>query len=321
MQPCPRLALCIPAFNAESHLPRLLASARNQGVPFDEILVFDDCSTDRTSEVAREYGAKVVRSEANVGCSIGKNRLAELTACEWVHFHDADDDLYPNFVEVAGKWMHQSAAPDVVLFGYEYKDFRNGKLLATVTFDHDQLARDPVAYSISTKIVSICGLYNRASFLRAGGYDLDREVLYNEDAAMHCQLARAGLTFAADPTVTVINYRMGSSMSQSNQAKCAKARYHVLLKAAEQLNGKYSDEIVANLWPLAGVCGTYLDWETADAVVDLAVRLKGRVPPAGNLLFRALCLHDPHKAIRIRERWIRAVKPQLRSGRDRMETA
>ena len=262
----------------------------------------------------------MVRGEQNAGCSTGKNKLAALTNSEWIHFHDADDELSPNFVEAARAWMTRPSPPDVVLFGYEYRDFQTGQLLATVTFNHDQLIRDPVAYSLSTKIVSICGIYNRVSFLRAGGYDLDPEVLYNEDEAMHCRLARAGLTFAADPAVTVINYRMTESMSQSNQVKCAKARYHVLRKAAESLNGRYSAEIAVKLWPLAGVCGTYLDWETADAVVDLAVRLRGRVPPTGNLLFRALCLLDPHTAVRIRERWIRAVKPRLRSNRHRMQT-
>lgn len=313
MPSIPRLALCIPAYNAEAHLPRLLQSAARQTIPFDEILVYDDCSTDSTSEIAKGYGAQVIRGDQNVGCSTGKNRLAERTSCEWVHFHDADDELYPNFVEVARRWMLLSSPPDVVLFGYEYRDALNGKLMATVSFDHEPLSRDPVAYTIGTKIVSICGIYNRTAFLRAGGYDLDPEVLYNEDAAMHCQLARAGLRFAADPTVTVLNYQMHSSMSQSNQAKCAKARYHVLRKAASHVNGKYSSEIAANLWPLAGVCGTYLDWETADAAIDLAVRLRGRFPPDGNLLFRAFCILSPHLAVRVRERWIRAVKPHLRA--------
>ena len=89
------LALCIPAYNAANFLPRLLESARRQAVPFDEIWVYDDCSTDNTSEVAKQFGARVLVGDVNRGCSYAKNRLAEVTESEWIHFHDADDALLP----------------------------------------------------------------------------------------------------------------------------------------------------------------------------------------------------------------------------------
>jgi len=91
------LALCIPAYNAAAYLPRLLTSAVNQAIPFTEILVYDDCSTDSTAAIARSYGANVISGSVNKGCSFGKNALAEKTTCEWIHFHDADDELLPNF--------------------------------------------------------------------------------------------------------------------------------------------------------------------------------------------------------------------------------
>ena len=48
-----RLALLVPARNAQELLPRLYASVDAQTVPFDEVLVYDDASTDRTGDVAR----------------------------------------------------------------------------------------------------------------------------------------------------------------------------------------------------------------------------------------------------------------------------
>src|SRR5690242_6343139 len=101
----PRLALLIPAYNAAQYLPRLLDSAARQTQSFDEIWVYDDCSTDNTAVVAERHGARVVRGDSNRGCSHGKNRLATETKCEWIHFHDADDELLPNFVVRARTWM------------------------------------------------------------------------------------------------------------------------------------------------------------------------------------------------------------------------
>src|SRR5690348_347154 len=88
--PPPTLALCIPAYNAGRYLPRLLRAAHAQeGPPFDEILVYDDCSTDDTAAIAGAYGATVIRGDVNRGCSFGKNQLAQRAVSDWIHFIDA----------------------------------------------------------------------------------------------------------------------------------------------------------------------------------------------------------------------------------------
>lgn len=313
MHPC-SLALCIPAHNEATVLPRLLESAQRQTVPFDEIWVYDDCSTDNTGEIARQFRAKVIRGEVNRGCSYGKNVLAQQTACKWIHFHDADDALYPNFVEQAHQWMWLEQAPDVVLFSYEARDCDTDEQVGLRVFDDLELRRDPVAYTLREQINPFCGLYRRDAFLKAGGYDLDPLVLYNEDVAMHCQLARAGLSFAADPTVTVINYYRPNSMSRANQPKCSRAQFHVMRKAAEALAGGYSEEISQKLWAIAGVSASYLDWQNADDCIALALKLTGKIPQQSSHLFKFLCQLNPYLGIRIRELIIRTLKPSLRKG-------
>ena len=310
------LALLVPAYNAAWCLPRLLASAAAQTVPFDEVVVYDDCSTDDTAEVAARLGARVVSGDVNVGCSAGKNRLAEATEAEWVHFHDADDELLPTFVEEAQTWMAMGeGAPDVVLFGYEERWDDTGELLGVRRFDDEALQADPVAYTIRQQINPFLGLYRRRAFLEAGGYDLDPDVLYNEDVAFHCRMARAGLTFRADPAVVVVNHRVRTSMSQANGAKCARAQYHVMKKAAEESGPAYHDLVASRLWGIAGVAGRYLDWETAEAAARLAARLGGRVPApsAGSPAFRALATVAPGAALRLRERAVRRLRPSLRA--------
>ena len=50
------LSIAIVALNEEANLGRVLESARWA----DEIVVVDSGSTDRTCDIAREYGARVV---------------------------------------------------------------------------------------------------------------------------------------------------------------------------------------------------------------------------------------------------------------------
>ena len=310
----PTIALLIPAYNAAAHLPRLLESAACQAEPFDEILVYDDCSQDDTAEVAERHGAHVVQGDVNRGCTYGKSVLVERTRCEWVHFHDADDLLLSNFTMVAHRWITREQI-DAVIFGCEER-WEETRELISVSIPQDRmLASDPVGYNIRNNINAISGLYRRSAFLAAGGFDLDPAVLYNEDKAYHCKLARAGVRFRADPTVTVVNLRRRSSMWTANQAKCFRAHYHVLCKALAGIGGDQHKEAIANrLWHVAGWAASQLDWPTADKAASLAMQLAGPSAAPSGWVFRSLCHLSPRLAIRIREGLIRAFKPRLRAG-------
>ena len=65
-----RVLIVVPALNEESGLPPLLtelrAVAKQHGLSL-EIVVIDDASTDRTADVAREHGARVVQLCRNLG--------------------------------------------------------------------------------------------------------------------------------------------------------------------------------------------------------------------------------------------------------------
>lgn len=307
----PTLALCIPAYNAADCLPRLLRSAQAQTQPFDEIWVYDDASNDDTSDVASAHGARVVRGEVNHGCSWGKNVLAQWTNCDWIHFHDADDELLPNFVETARAWMEAPIGPDVVLFGYEYRG-AEGEILATYRFDRSALEADAIAYCIEHQINPFCGLYRRAPLLACGGYDTDPAVLYNEDVAFHCRLAIAGLQFSADPTVTVINYHHSHSMSAANQPRCIRAQYQVMAKVAATAPSQYQAAIAQRLWQIAGVATAYLDWDSADACLRLLRSFNLPVHWTDRPWSTPLWSIHPILILRLRERWIRRFKPWLR---------
>jgi glycosyltransferase involved in cell wall biosynthesis len=308
----PTLALLIPAYNAASFLPRLLESARQQTVPFDEIWVYDDSSTDDTAAVAERLGARVVRGQTNQGCTFGKSVLVGQTSCEWIHFHDADDLLLPGFVERARWWMAQSEL-DVVAFGCEERWEDSRELISVTAPDDDSISADPVGYTITHKINAISGLYRREAFLKSGGFDLDPLVLYNEDQACHCQLARAGLRFRGDPTIIAVNLRQPVSMWTANQEKALRAHYHVMKKALSHPTGaRHKEAIAERLWCVAGGAASQLDWETADMAASLAAQIASpsAVPVSGT--FQALCRLSPRFALRTRELLVRALRPRLR---------
>jgi glycosyltransferase involved in cell wall biosynthesis len=307
-----RLALLIPARNASPFLGRLLASAAAQTRAFDEIRVFDDASDDDTAGLARRHGAIVHRSDVRCGPSAGKNQLASETSCDWVHFHDADDALEPEFVSRAKAWIDGDAA-DVVLFATEDKTEGTGQSQAIRTWDDAALAADPISFAIEQTITN-CGIYRRSAFLYAGGFATSLEFQYSEDQAMHLGLALAGLRFRSDSYPGVVIYRRGGSMSSGHPVACARSQVEVLKHAAAQTGRRYPDVIGARAWLLAGVCAGYSDWTYVRECLRLARRVGYRVPSRQHWLVRAVATVAPEAAVVGREALIRAFKPALRRG-------
>jgi len=88
------LSVAIVAFNEEADLGRTLESIRWA----DEIVVVDSGSTDRTREIARGYGARVIE-EPWRGHVRQKNYAIELCSQPWVLSLDADEEVSPGLAE------------------------------------------------------------------------------------------------------------------------------------------------------------------------------------------------------------------------------
>ena len=94
----PDVSFVIAAFNAEASLARAIASAAGQTGVTVEIIVVDDCSNDRTVDVARSFPGDVVRVielERNAGPGAARNAGFEAAEGRWIAVLDSDDTVYP----------------------------------------------------------------------------------------------------------------------------------------------------------------------------------------------------------------------------------
>jgi len=97
----PKLSIIIPTYNEENYLPDLLKSIRTQNWQDYEIIVSDANSTDSTEQIAREFGARVVKGP-KLGPGFGRNHGAEVATGELLLFLDADVRLpAPDFLKHA----------------------------------------------------------------------------------------------------------------------------------------------------------------------------------------------------------------------------
>ena len=98
------LTVVILAKNEAANIEACLDSAAGA----DELLVVDDHSEDRTAELARAKGARVVRRRLDDFAS-QQNYGAEQAAGDWIFVLDADERFTPGLMEAVRK--HMAAGP------------------------------------------------------------------------------------------------------------------------------------------------------------------------------------------------------------------
>lgn len=112
------LSIIIPNYNKENYIGKCLDSMLAQSLLPDEIIVVDDCSTDSSREIIKEYEEKsggLVKGiflEKNGGVSNARNAGLAAASSEYVTFTDSDDfyfseDKLKNEMELIDRYAEQ----------------------------------------------------------------------------------------------------------------------------------------------------------------------------------------------------------------------
>lgn len=92
----PIVSIVVPTLNEEHYLPVLLGSILAQDFTNYEIIVADKQSKDKTREIARKFGCKIVDGGLP---SVARNNGARVARGEWILFLDADVIIPYNFLK------------------------------------------------------------------------------------------------------------------------------------------------------------------------------------------------------------------------------
>jgi glycosyltransferase involved in cell wall biosynthesis len=95
----PTVSVCIPVYNSERHLGETIRSVLAQSLEDFELIIVDDCSTDRSVEVARSFGDPRIRlflNDKNLGAAENWGRACDAAAGTFVKLLCGDDLIYPN---------------------------------------------------------------------------------------------------------------------------------------------------------------------------------------------------------------------------------
>lgn len=106
-EPSPTVSVVVPARNEAEYLSATLRSLRAQTTDRSyELVVVDGNSEDRTPEIAREFGVRLV---SGPGSAIGQGRHLGARAAdgEWLAFVDADTLVVPDYIDAMLEYVRE----------------------------------------------------------------------------------------------------------------------------------------------------------------------------------------------------------------------
>jgi glycosyltransferase involved in cell wall biosynthesis len=168
----PFISIIIPVYNGEKFLHRCLDAVISGSYEHYELIVVDDCSTDRSPDISREKGAMVLKMERQTGPAGARNLGAREARGEVLFFVDADVVVKRDTLERVAKTFMDH--PDVTAVFGSYDDEPAEKNFISQyknlfhRFVHQQ------ARSEAETFWAGCGAIRRDVFLEVNGFNAER---------------------------------------------------------------------------------------------------------------------------------------------------
>ncbi len=115
------VSIVMPSYNCEQYIGASIKSVLIQSYDNWELLVIDDCSSDKTTNVIRSFNdsrIKLLVNDHNSGAAVSRNKALKHATGKWIAFLDADDVWVPNKLELQLRYMSNHN------YAFSYTDYR-----------------------------------------------------------------------------------------------------------------------------------------------------------------------------------------------------
>lgn len=155
------VSVIIPVFNTEKYILNALDSVFSQDHQNIEVIVVNDCSTDNTLNLLKEYKKKIkiISLEKNKGQSFARNIGVKESKGDIIGFLDADDIWPENHISLGLKYLNNEGNYDFVRGYTKYFRFINGK--------------KEITNSVFMEMLVGASLYKKDIFDKVGFFDED----------------------------------------------------------------------------------------------------------------------------------------------------
>lgn len=140
------ISVIVPVYNVEKTIKRCLESIVNQTYSNLEIILVDDCSTDKSVDEILKFDdsrIKLIKQTKNYGVSVSRNKGIVTAKGDFIGFVDCDDFIDLNFYEVLVNSLKQNdtdiCMSDTNMIGKFRKTYKQHKDSAVITKFEDKM--------------------------------------------------------------------------------------------------------------------------------------------------------------------------------------
>lgn len=243
----PLISLIIPNRNGAGTIGQCLESIVSRADGQVEVIVVDDCSTDRSVEIIERFPVRLIRLERHVGASGARNIGARNSNGAILFFIDADCLLQKDTLSNARRAMEEHGAGAVIggTYAREPQDpgFFNVFQSLFVNYFETKRAEDPDyiaahAFLIATEV-----------FRKSNGFPEDFLPII-EDVEFSHRLRRAGYRLVMDPAIQVkhiFNFNLVRSLRNAVRKTRYWSRYSLANRDLFADSGTASRELKLNV--------------------------------------------------------------------------
>ena len=128
------VSIIVPVYNVENTLARCLYSILNQSYANIEVIIVDDCSSDRSEEIydsiqKKDNRVSIIKNSFNMGLSNTRNIGINHASGNYIVFVDSDDFIEKNMVE---KLLKVAVDYNSDLVFCDYQDYPSSKPIDNV---------------------------------------------------------------------------------------------------------------------------------------------------------------------------------------------
>lgn len=135
------ISIIMPSYNTESYIADSIRSVIAQTYQNWELIIVDDCSTDRTIEIIETFDDPriiLLKNKTNSGAALSRNYALREAKGEWIAFLDSDDLWLPDKLEKQLEFMKSHG------YAFTFTDYRiclNGSWLPYIYTGPDVVNR------------------------------------------------------------------------------------------------------------------------------------------------------------------------------------
>lgn len=214
------------AYNSAKTVIETLESIKAQTYPNIELIISDDCSTDNTVELCRDWieqnnerfvRTEVITVENNTGVSGNQNRAEAACQGEWVKPIAGDDLLMPNCIQDCMNYV-KGHPETIVLFG-RVRSFggsmqENQNMDANFDYHYISLPKDQLLHLLlfCGDCISAPGFFFHRSVRDNYHIVNDERIPHMEDWPKWVNMLQAGISFHF-LNKDIVMYRLGTGIS------------------------------------------------------------------------------------------------------------